>query len=81
MQASDSNDLATHACRNLDCRRPISNRFTFTLCVRCSLDTLHEVLKADGYYERQAARIARREEEEAAERLRARGVLRKESLK
>lgn len=67
-------EVATHPCAT--CARPIDNRFpNFRICVRCSLDALDVQLRAEGYYERQAGRIARREEEEAAERLRAKGIL------
>jgi hypothetical protein len=70
----ETQPCTTHPCTK-NCGRHIDNRFSFRVCVRCSLDALHEDLERTGYYERQSARIARREEEEAAERLIARGVL------
>jgi hypothetical protein len=45
----DTQQCTTHPCTK-NCGRHIDNRFSFRVCVRCSLDVLHEALERSGYY-------------------------------
>lgn len=63
-----------HVC--VTCGALIDARFrSFRDCTACSMKALTAALTADGYYERQAARLEREAEEADRERMRAKGLL------
>ena len=65
--------IETHPCKS--CGRPIDARYTFRVCVRCSLDALQQGLERDGYFARLQARREREAEEQDAARMRAKGLI------
>lgn len=65
MSAETQDETGEHPCRV--CRRPIAERYRFTMCVRCSLDALER--DPDVLTWREAKKTA------AYDRLRAAGLV------